>query len=107
MNDIEVVPVWTGADGWLIHDFGKGVLVPPYARESSLTTVTRSRASPSDYELVEEKQHAGGKPQKYSEARKVAIRELRAKGLKLREIVQRTGMPMGTIYGIVHERIGR
>lgn len=96
MSDYETV--WNG-----------GPLLPPREGNSSLTSVTQERA-PRRLVLaghtLPERVHGGGKPKQYSEARKAAIRELWAKGLKLREIVQRTGIPAGTVYGMV-AKVGR
>jgi len=79
-----------------------------YVGASSLRTAMTTRAPRvSIYVLVDEKQHGGGKPQKYDEAMREQARVMRVSGLKLTTIAARLHMPIATVHNIVQPRCRR
>lgn len=99
LNDIELVPVWSGDRGWHDQDCAKGQLLPEYNSATTLTEATQelaSRRNCGDFGDDRKRRAAVG-PRRFAE-----MRHLRWDcGWTLGQIAKKFHLTIGAVYPLV------
>lgn len=95
----ELEPVWTGSQGWIGANFGKGALLPPHNSTSTLWEAARDTTRA--HGTLEDRLYTH--PFKYDQPTRDQVKVMRANGAPLSKIARRLNMPLASVYNIVRE----